>query len=291
MFSQILINGLIAGAIYALIASGFALIYSTNKFVHFAHGTVTVFGGYLFYGMYSIWGLNFWIAVVLTILLTAFVGYLLNFLVYAPLRKKKASPSVLLVASVGLLILLESLIEIFFGDNVKTINLIQTNTSISIGGALITPLQIIIIATVLVLSFVLSFFVKKTKNGKALRAVADNRDVAEIIGISSEKIYSQSFVIGSAIAGIAGILIALEYNLTPTMGTNLMIKGFTAAIIGGIGNVPGAIVGAVFLGLVENFGIWSLPSGYKDAIAFLVLFIFLFFRPNGIFATRKGGAR
>ena len=128
---------------------------------------------------------------------------------------------------------------------------------------------------------------KKTKIGKAMRAVADNKDVAEIIGISSEKIYSWSFIVGSAIAGAAAILIPLEQNLTPTMGTNLMIKGFTGAIIGGVGSVPGAILGSFLLGLVENFGIWFLPSGYKDAIAFVLLFVFLLFRPQGILGIKN----
>jgi len=132
---------------------------------------------------------------------------------------------------------------------------------------------------------------KKTKIGKAMRAVADNKDVAEICGISSNKIFAWSFAIGSVIAGIAGILVALEQNLEPVMGTNLMIKGFTAAIIGGVGSVPGAVLGAFLLGFAENFGIWFLPSGYKDAIAFVILFIFLLFRPQGILGIKKQGEK
>ena len=128
---------------------------------------------------------------------------------------------------------------------------------------------------------------KKTRIGKAMRAVADNKDMAEVIGISSEKIYSVVFMVGSAVAGIAAILVGLEQNLEPTMGTNLMIKGFTAAIIGGIGSVPGAILGSYLLGFAENFGIWFLPSGYKDAIAFIILFIFLLFRHQGILGIKK----
>ncbi len=120
-----------------------------------------------------------------------------------------------------------------------------------------------------------------------MRAVADNKDMAEVIGISSEKIYSAVFMVGSAVAGIVAILVGLEQNLEPTMGTNLMIKGFTAAIIGGIGSVPGAILGSYLLGFAENFGIWFLPSGYKDAIAFIILFIFLLFRHQGILGIKK----
>lgn len=285
---QLLINGLVAGAIYALIASGFSLIYSTNKFVHFAHGTVSIFGGYILYGFYSLLGVNFWLAVLLAIISTSAIGYLLNLLIYKPLRKRKTSSSILLISSVGLLILLESLIQVIFGADVKTIDYLQINTGISIAGAFITPLQIYIVAVSVALFVLLFLFMNKTKIGKAMRAVSDNKDVAEIVGISAEKIYSWSFIIGSAIAGIAGVLISLEQNLESSMGTNLMVKGFAGAVIGGIGSVPGAIVGSFFLGLAENFGIWYLPSGYKDAIAFLVLFIFLMFMPSGIFATKKG---
>jgi len=286
---QLLINGLIAGAIYALVSSGFSLIYSTNKFVHFAHGSVIAFSAYMLYLFFAVLGLNFGFSMILAVLFASLLGLAMNFIVYRELRKRKASGVILLIASFGLLILLESLILIFFGADVKTIDYIHVAKGLDIFGAIITPLQIIIILVSIILLVSLFFFMKKTKIGKAMRAVSDNRDVAEIVGISSEKIYNWSFIIGSAIAGIAGVLVALEQNLDPTMGTGLVIKGFTAAIIGGIGSVPGAILGAFLLGLVENFGIWYLPSGYKDAIAFVLLFIFLLFRPNGILGKNKVG--
>jgi branched-chain amino acid transport system permease protein len=156
-------------------------------------------------------------------------------------------------------------------------------------GAIITPLQLIIIATSVFLFIFLMIFMKKTKIGKAMRAVSDNKEVAEILGIPSEKIYAYSFVIGSLIAGIAAILVGMEQNIEPTMGTNLMVKGFTGAILGGIGSVPGSVLGSLLLGIIENLGIIYLPSGYKDAIAFLILFIFLLFRPQGILGIKKGG--
>lgn len=287
IFFQLLINGLIAGAIYALVASGFSLIYSTNKFVHFAHGGVIALSAYFFFWLFSSLGSNFVIAILLTVLFSALLGYLLNKIFYKPLRSKKSSPSILLIASIAILILLESLALLFFGADVKTIDFIKNSQGFEIFGAIITPLQIIIILVSAILFFALFILMKKTKTGKTMRAIADNRDVAEIIGISSEKIYSWSFVIGSAIAGIAAILISLEQNIEPTMGTNLMIKGFTGAIIGGVGSVPGAVLGSFFLGLAENFGTWFLPSGYKDAIAFILLFLFLLFRPQGILGIKN----
>ncbi|KKP79947.1 MAG: hypothetical protein A2271_02775 [Candidatus Moranbacteria bacterium RIFOXYA12_FULL_35_19] len=287
IFLQLLVNGIIAGAIYALVACGFSLIYSTNKFVHFAHGGVIALSAYFLFWLFSIVGLNFVAAIFLTILFSALLGYLLNKFFYKPFRAKKSSASILLVASIALLILLESIALLLFGADVKTIDFIKTNQGIEVAGAIITPLQLIIILISVLSFFCLYLLMKKTKIGKAMRAVADNKDVAEIVGISSEKIYSWSFVIGSAMAGIAAILISLEQNITPTMGTNLMIKGFTGAIIGGVGSVPGAILGSFLLGLVENFGIWFLPSGYKDAIAFILLFAFLLFRPQGILGIKN----
>lgn len=291
IFIQLLINGLIAGAIYALVSSGFSLIYSTCKFVHFAHGSAIAFSAYMLFLLFSTFGINFWIGVILAICLTSLFGIAINSIVYKSLRKRKASGVILLIASFALLILVESLILIFFGADVKTIGFISVEKGIDFLGAVITPLQIYIIIISFVLLIGLFLLMKKTKIGKAMRAVADNRDVAEIVGISSEKVYNWSFAIGSAIAGIAGILVALEQNLEPTMGTGLIIKGFTAAIIGGIGSVPGAILGAFLLGLCENFGIWFLPSGYKDAIAFILLFIFLLFRPKGILGKKKEGEK
>jgi len=287
MFSQLLINGLIAGAIYALVAVGFSLIYSTCKFVHFAHGSTIAVSAYTLFFFYSSLGLNFWLAVILTIIFAGIFGWLVNVLVYKKLREKKSSGAILLIASVGLLIFIESLILLIFGADIKTVGFIKIVKGLEFLGIIITPLQIIIISVSIVLFAALFVFIKKTKLGKTMRAVADNKEAAEIVGISPEKIYAWSFIIGSAIAGIAGILIGLEQNLEPTMGTNLMIKGFTGAIVGGIGSVHGAILGSFLLGIVENFGIWFLPSGYKDAIAFTILLIFLLFRPYGILGIKQ----
>ena len=286
MFLQLLINGLIAGAIYALVAAGFSLIYSTCKFIHFAHGATIAVAAYSLFYFFSSLQINFWLSVILTIVFAGLFGLFLNF-IYKQFRKKKASNVILLIGSFALLILFESLILIFFGADVKTIGYIKIAKGIEILGAIVTPLQIVIIISSLVLFVLLFLLMGKTRIGKAMRAVSDNKDVAEVVGISAERIYAWAFVIGSIIAGVAGILVGLEQNLEPTMGTHLMIKGFTGAVIGGIGNVPGAILGSFLLGIVENFGIWYLPSGYKDAIAFVILFIFLIIRPQGILGIKK----
>jgi branched-subunit amino acid ABC-type transport system permease component len=289
LFLQLLVNGLIAGAIYSLVASGFSLIYSVNKFVHFAHGSTIAVSAYVLFFLFSGLKIDFYLSCVLAIIFAGVFGFLMLRFVYEPLRNKKASSLILLVASIALLILFESLILLFFGADVKTINFIKVEKGLELFGAIITPLQLVIIISSVALLVLLFLFMKFTKLGKAMRAVADNKDVAEIVGISSKRIFAWSFVLGSAIAGVGGVLIALEQNLEPMLGTSLMIKGFTGAIIGGVGSVPGAVLGSFLLGLAENFGIWYLPSGYKDAIAFVILFAFLLFRPQGILGIKKVG--
>lgn len=285
---QLLLNGLIAGSIYALVATGFSLIYSTNRFVHFAHGTTVTVSAYVLLTFFSIIGLNFYVAALLTIAVAALLGWVMYRVLYLPLQRKKSSNAILLVASIGLMILLENLMLLIFGADVKTLNFLMVRKGLEIGGAVITPLQIVIIATALVLLILLWLFISRAKLGKAMRAVADNPELARITGINTERVAAQSFALGSAIAGVAAILVALEQNIEPVMGTGLIIKGFTGAIIGGVTSLPGAVLGSYLLGLVENYGIWWLPSGYKDAIAFVLLFAFLLWRPTGILGINKG---
>ncbi len=288
LFAQLLVNGLIAGSIYALVACGFSLIYATNRFMHFAHGTSVAVGAYLLLALFKLFGLPFYLACILTIILSGFLGVALYQLVYVPLQKKKASNIILLIASIGILILFENILQIIFGPDTETIGYIKIAQGISVLGAFITPLQIVIIVVSLVLLVALYLFMKKTKLGRHMRAVADNKELASVVGINHKRIAYYSFFIGSALAGIAGILIGLEQNVEPVMGTMLIVKGFTGAVIGGVTSVPASIVGSYLLGLVDNFGVWYLPSGYKDAIAFGLLFIFLLFKPTGIFGINKG---
>ena len=277
---QLILNGIIAGAIYALVASGFSLIYSVTKFMHFAHGAVLALGAYFMYTFAVASGMHFWLAVLLTIAFSGIAGALLNFGVYLPLRKRKASAAVLLIASIALMTFLNALVLGIWGADVKTIP--TRNPVFDVLGARVTFIQIIIIAVSAVLLLGLWLLMKKTTLGKAMRAVADNNEVAQTVGINPERIYTYTFIIGSVLAGVAGILIGIEQNLYPQMGVSLIIKGFTGAVIGSLVSVPGSVLGSLILGLAENIGIWWLPSGYKDAIAFVLLFIFLLFKPSGL---------
>ncbi|MEK6922507.1 MAG: branched-chain amino acid ABC transporter permease [Nanoarchaeota archaeon] len=285
---QLTINGLIAGSIYALVASGFSLIYGTNRFMHFAHGISVVVAGYIIYTLFTLLGINFFLSFLLTLILSGLFGFLMFRLAYLPLQNRKASNVILLMASIAILILFQNLVQAIFGADVKSLRYLEVGKGLSFFSAVITPLQIVIILTAFVLMICLYLFMKKTKLGRDMRAVADNKELASIVGINDRKISDYSFIIGSILAGIAGILISLEQNLGPAMGTSLIIKGFTGAVIGGINFVPGSIFGSYLLGFAENYGIWFLPSGYKDAIAFVLLFIFLLFRPNGLFGLNWG---
>ncbi len=288
IFNQLLANSLIAGSIISLVAAGFSLIYSTNRFAHFAHGTVVAAGGYFAYSYSSILGLDFWLSIILSIVSTALLGWILYKIFYIPLKKKGGSSVIMLIGSIGLMILIENMLLAIYGANVRSFDVIKIQKGIDVLGATVTPLQILIIIVSIILFLILFIFVKKSKMGKIMRAVADNENLARLTGVNTQKIQAWTFVIGSALAGVAGILIGLEQNLVPTMGTNLIIKGFTGAVIGGMASIPGSVIGGYILGAAENFGIWYLPSSYKEAIAFAILLIFLLFRPQGLFQIKKG---
>jgi len=214
---QIIINGLIIGAIYSLVSSGFSLIYSTNKFIHFAHGAVISFSAYIFWMFFSSIHFSFFLSIFLALTFSGCLGWALNYFVYKSFRKKKSSGNIMLIVSFGILIFLESVIQIIFGARVKLINFDFLSKMIFIFGARVNYLQIITIFVSILCFIILFIFLNKTRLGKAVRAVSDNKDVAEIVGIDSEKIYSLSFVIGSLFAGIAGVLIGLNQALSISM--------------------------------------------------------------------------
>ena len=279
------VNGIIAGAIYALVAAGFSLIYSTNRFMHLAHGSVVVAGGYFFFVLISVLKIPWIWCVLISIFLSGLLGLLLYRLLYLPLQRRKASSVVLLVASIALLIIMQNLFQIIFGPEVKSFQL--HSIVYTVGGARISLIQLIIVGVALSSFSLLTLFLKKTLMGREIRAVADNPELASIVGIDTVKIASFSFLIGSALAGIAGIAIGLDQNISPTMGTPAVIKGFTGAVIGGLENIPASVVGSFLLGMAENIGIAFLPSAYKDAIAFVILFIFLLAKPTGLLGRKK----
>ncbi len=286
MYLQFILNGVIAGSIYALIAIGFVVIYRTVKFFHLAHGAVYTAGAYFAYTFIRLWHINFLLSFLLSISLSAVLGIAINRLVYSPLRKQHASDLIFLLASFGVFIFIQNLIQLIYGAQILTIRTGPVKEGHHFLGAVITDIQILILIVSLILVIALFFFIQKTKLGKAIRAVSDDMLAANVIGINPENIILTSFAIGSALAGAAGILISFETNIEPTMGFNAILKGIIACIVGGIGSIPGAVLGGYFLGLAENLGIWKISAGWKDSIAFMILILFLLFRPQGILGTK-----
>jgi len=288
MLQQLLLNGVIAGSIYALIAIGFTVIYRTVKFFHFAHGVVYTAGAYFAYTLIISLHLNFVFSFFLSIGLAAILGIGIDRFVYYPLRRRNASNLIFLLASFGVVIFLQNLIQLIYGAQILTIRTGPIKEGHHFLGAVITDIQILILVVSVILMILLWLFIQRTKLGKAMRAVSDDPVAANVVGINPERIIRGSFAIGSALAGAAGILISFETNIEPTMGFSALLKGIIASIIGGIGSIPGAVLGGFFLGLAENLGIWKISAGWKDCIAFVILIVFLLLRPRGFLGTKTG---
>lgn len=277
---QLLMNGLIAGGIYSLIAIGYTMIYGILRFINFAYGEIAMVGAYAAYTaiVWLHWPL--WAGVLAALAVCSLLGVAIDFVAYKPLRKANRLSS--LITAIAVSLLLQNLVALFYGNEIKTFREGPVEQGMNFFGAFITPTQVTIIATAFLLMAGLYWFVAKTKLGKAIRATADDMELAKVVGIDSEKVIRTTFALGSGLAAAAGVLIALEQNIEPTMGVMPGIKAFTAAVVGGIGSIQGAMLGGMLIGLVENIGIWFLPSGYKDAIAFVVLIFFLMFKPKGL---------
>ncbi|NIA18441.1 MAG: branched-chain amino acid ABC transporter permease [Actinobacteria bacterium] len=283
MIPQLILNSIIAGAIYSLIALGFNLIYGATKFFNLAHGVMAAIGGYSVFYFAKTLGWDLWLAVIIGILLAGLIGYISDKFIYAPLRKRKASSMVLLVASLGAFTALQAIIAILFTSQFQTISgKVGAQNIYEIFGGVITQTQLIILISAIAIMTGLALLLKYTMFGKAIKAVSDDEEVSKIVGINTNKIIGYVFFIGSAVAGLAGILVGFDTGIEPTMGLSLLLKGVIASIVGGIGSIYGGVLGAFLLGFVENFGIWKISGEWKDAIAFGLLIIFLLFRPQGI---------
>ena len=284
---QLVLNSIIAGAIYTLVALGFNLIYGATKFFNLAHGVLAAVGGYAVFYLTKTWGINVIVSVIVGVLFAGLLGYALDKIIYSPLRKRKASNMVLLVASLGAFTTIQAIIAILFTSQFQTLSQgIETTKIYTIFSGVITQIQLIILILGILIMFGLALILKKTMIGKAIKAVSDDEEVARIVGINTNKITSYVFFVGSAIAGLAGIMVGFDVGIEPTMGMSLLLKGVIASIIGGVGNMYGGVLGAFLLGFVENFGIWKISGEWKDAIAFGLLIIFLLIRPKGIIQKR-----
>ncbi len=287
---QVLMNVLIAASIYMVVGVSFSIIYSTVRFFHFAHGIVFTAGAYSAY-LFKIWlGLPLLFSILFGIAISIVFGCLMEILIYRPFRHKKSSHLILLLASLGIYIFLQNSISMFFGDSTRTIRTGVVKEGINVLGARITPIQIVTICLSTALVIALSAFLKRTKTGSAMRAVANDSILASISGINSNAVILQAFAIGSGLAGLAGILVALDVDMTPTMGMNALMMGVVVVIVGGVGSIPGIALAALLLGMAQNFGAWFIGSQWQEAIAFIILIVFLLFKPEGFLGKRVKAA-
>ncbi len=284
LFVQLFLNSIIAASIYALIALGFNLVYGTTRVFNLAHGVLAVVGAYAVFYLSKELELPYWVGITGGILCAGVIGFLLDRFIFRRLRDRKASVLVMLIASLGAMTAIQAVLAMVFTSQFQTLSNGSLGHQVfEVFGGAITLIQVIAIGAVAVVYAGLWLLLHTTLFGKAVRAISDDEEVARIVGIPTQRIIGIIFFIGSAIAGLAGILAGLDTGIQPTSGMGLLLGGAIASIIGGIGNVTGGIVGALILGLVENFGIWKLSGEWKGAISFVVLIIFLVWRPQGIF--------
>ncbi len=281
---QIILNGIIAGGIYALMAIGFNLIFSSVRFFHLLYGILAVLGVY-FTRALLLNEMNFFVSMLISAVLIGFLGAVAWQWLYKPLVKRKASSLVLMVTSFGGLIILQNLIALIWHNNTKSISFGDTiKPAYEFLGLNITFNQLVILGTSVVIMLLLELFLNFTKYGMAIRAIGDNAELTTILGLKTNQIILMVFFIGSFISSISASLVALEIGARPAYGLWLVLKAIIASIIGGIGSMRGAVLGGLLLGVVENIGIYFLGGGWQEITAFMLLTVFLLFRPQGLFS-------
>jgi len=274
-FSVILLSGL-----------SFTLIYYPTRYFNLAHAIVITLGAYFVFLFSNVFKFPLILSTLLAISSASLIGILCNNLVFNPMRKWNFPSLVYLIASLGLYIILQNLISIFFGDDTKILTTGEITIGNKIFGAYITTVQVVTIISSIVLFIVTYIFLRYNKTGKSIRAVSSNPELCNIYGISSNKIILIAFSIGSALAALAGILSAMDTNMTPIFGFNLLLYGMVAMIIGGVGSTKGLLVGALLVAIAQNLAAYYIDSKWMDAITYIILILFLIWKPLGFSGKR-----
>ena len=283
-FISYLINGISLGSVYAIIALGYTMVYGIAKMLNFAHGDVIMVGAYIVLTCVTGAGLNPIVAIIIATIACTIFGVVIEGVAYRPLRNA-ASPLAVLITAIGVSYLLQNLALLIFGSNTKSFPEVikLPNLKLAGGKLTITGTTILTIVLCIVIMAGLMLFINKTKAGQAMLAVSEDKGAAQLMGINVNKTISMTFAIGSALAAIAGVLLCSAYpSLTPYTGSMPVIKAFVAAVFGGIGSVPGALIGGIILGIIEILGKAYISSQLADAIVFAVLIVVLLVKPTGI---------
>ena len=285
-FIEQLINGLRTGSIYALIAIGYTMVYGIAKMINFAHGDIIMVGAYALYFSISVLGLPVPVALLLTVIVCSVLGVLIEKIAYKPLRK--AQPLAVLITAIGMSFFLQSSSLLIFGSTPIPFQSVIPNENIKVGPVIISSITLVTLVVTAVAMILLTLFINKTKLGSAMRAVSEDKGAAELMGINVNSTISMTFAIGSALAAVAGILYISQYqSMKPTLGALPGIKAFVAAVLGGIGSIPGAMLGGILLGLIESVSKAYVSTELADAIVFGVLIVVLLFRPSGLLGKKK----
>ncbi|MDO4788593.1 MAG: branched-chain amino acid ABC transporter permease [Johnsonella sp.] len=281
-----LINGLRTGSIYALIALGYTMVYGIAKMINFAHGDIIMVGAYLLYIFISVLGIPVIPALLIAIVGCSALGICIEKIAYKPLRK--APPLAVLITAIGMSYLLQSGALILFKATPIPFASIIPNSNISLGAVSVSNITLVTLAVSAMSMMLITLFINKTKTGSAMRAVSEDKGAAELMGIDVNKTISLTFAIGSALAAIAGVLYICQYpSLKPTLGALPGIKAFVAAVLGGIGSIPGAMFGGILLGIIESLSKAYISTELADAIVFGILVIVLLVRPSGLLGRKK----
>lgn len=284
IFLQQIVNGLTIGSSYVLIALGLTIIFGIMDVINLAHGSIYMMGAYLTYFLVQRAGLDFFLSMAIAMGASIPFGILIEKLFFKPLRDK-SELSVLLV-SVGILVLLESLAQLLFGSEARIMRTSYSRVLYHFGEITVTLPRIFLFGTSIILVTGLYFFIQKTRLGKAMRATAQNREAAAIMGVKLDRIYSLTFGLGCALAAAAGGLIGAIFVIHPNMGFMPQLKGFVVVILGGMGSIWGAIAGGLILGVTESLGGGYVSSQYTDAFAFIILILVLLLKPSGLFGHK-----
>ena len=280
---QYLINGISIGAVYAIIALGYTMVYGIAKMLNFAHGDIIMVGAYISFCVTNYLGLPAWVSVIAAMAVCTILGVVIEALAYKPLR---GTPSfAVLITAIGVSYFLQNAAQLIWSSSTKNFTSIVTMKPISLmdGKLVITGEVLLTVVTSILVMVGLSLFTGKTRTGKAMRAVAEDRDAAQLMGINVNRTISTTFAIGSALAAVAGVLLCSTVpTLMPTTGSMPGIRAFTAAVFGGIGSIPGAMLGGILLGIIETFSKAYLSTQFSDAIVFSVLIIILLVKPAGL---------
>lgn len=282
-FMQQLVNGMSLGAIYALIALGYTMVYGIIKLINFAHGDIMMVGGYVGFFSVTLFGSNIWVALLVSMLACALLGIITEKVAYKPLRH--SSRIAVLITAIGVSLFLEYIMIYIFTPNQRVFpEEAFPLYNYNVAGLVVSNKDLFVFGLAIILMIILQYIIIMTKTGKAMRAVSEDQEAAMLMGISVDRTVSITFAIGSALAAAAGVLLGIYYNtINPLMGIIPGIKAFVAAVLGGIGIIPGAMVGGFLLGMLETMVSGYGSSLYRDAVAYGVLILILLIKPSGLF--------